>query len=366
MRQTAPLGKLTMSGVPAVLAFFAALAAVPAHAQAPTTAVHTAKVTSGRVTRTVTATGVLKPWRRVTVASQGSGAVTRLRCSEGQWVARDQVLAELDSELPGIAVEEAGAATDQAEAHLQQSITDLERARQLLEQHDISAHEWETLTLRKSEAAAGAKSARAQLQRAQRQLRDTLVRAPFSGVVSRRYVEVGSWLGPGQPVVDLVDLSRMKAEFGIPQHRLPELAIGQPAKLVVDLYPGVVFVAEVTKVGVVADPASGQFALEVAASQSKEHVLRPGMAVRLNLETSVKSNAVLVPREAVIERSGESFVFVIGADGRAQRRRVLLGSASGRAREVLDASLRVGEVVVTTGKEGLRDGDALGGAGPPP
>ncbi len=364
MKHTALLRHIVITGV---LATLAALQAGSSHAQAgATTAVQTAKVTSGNVTRTVKATGVLKPWRRVTVASQGSGTVTALRCSEGQWMARDQVLAELDSEVARIAVDEATAAVDQAEAHLQQSNTDLERARQLLEQHDISAHEWETLTLRKSEAAAAAKSARAQLQRAERQLRDTRVRAPFSAVVAQRHVEIGSWLSPGQPVVDLVDLSRMKAEFGIPQHRLPELEIGRSAELAVDLYPGVVFSAEVTKVGVVADPASGQFALEVAVPQSKEHALRPGMAVRLDLETSVKNDAVLVPREAVIERSGESFVFVVGSDGRAHRRRVLLGSASGRAREVLDASLRVGEVVVTAGKEGLRDGDALGGTGPPP
>ena len=75
-------------------------------------------------------------------------------------------------------------------------------------------------------------------------------------------MEVGSWVTPGQPVVRVVDLARMKAEFGIPQQRTPEVAAGMPAELTIDLYPGTTFDAEVLRVGVVADPASGQFLLD--------------------------------------------------------------------------------------------------------
>jgi len=316
-------------------------------------------VASGSVVQTIEAAGALKPWRDVTVASQTAGTVTAVLCHMGQWVQQGDVLVVLDDELARIAVQEATAAVKRAEAQLGQSATDLERAEKLLETDDISEAELEALTLRKHEASAGLAAARAMLQRAERTLRDTKIRAPFGGSVARRVVEIGSWLNPGQPIGRIVDLARMKAEFGIPQQRTPEVALGMPARLNVDLYPGVTFSAKVIRVGVVADPASGQFSLEVSVPQSETHPLRPGMAVRLELETDAKNDAVLVPKAAIIDRGGETYVLVVDRSRRAHLRPVKAGSSSGDTRQVIDGSLRAGDIVITTGKERVADGDQV-------
>jgi RND family efflux transporter MFP subunit len=248
---------------------------------------------------------------------------------------------------------------DRSRAQLEQSTTDLKRAEQLHATDDISDAELEALSLRRQEATAGLVASQATLQRAERALRDTLIRAPFAGSVAQRMVEVGSWVTPGQPVARVVDLSRMKAEFGIPQQRTPEISVGMPATLAVDLYPGVTFPAEVYRLGVVADPASGQFALEVSVAQSTTHPLRPGMAVRLALDTQVTTDAVLVPKDAVLDRSGTTYVYVVDRNRQVHLREVTLGSTSGGSRELFSGELRVGDAVVTAGKENLADGDTV-------
>lgn len=324
--------------------------------QTPPPEVRVAIIGHGSVTRSIDGVGVLRPWREVTIASQGSGAVNGVRCQVGQWVDRNEVLVELDDELARVAVAEAEADLNRAEAQQSQAATDLERAEQLLADEDISESEWELLKLRHHEAVASVAAAGARQQRAGRALRDTQVRAPFAGVVAHRAVEVGSWLSPGQPVVRLVDLGRMKAEFGIPQQRTPEVAAGMPAELTVDLYPGVTFAAEVLRVSVVADPASGQFLLEVTVSQSRDHPLRPGMAARLHLQTSIRDAAVLVPKEAVIDRGGTAYVMVVDDQNIARTRVIRLGASTGGYRELLDRSLSSGERVVIHGTNGVTDG----------
>jgi RND family efflux transporter MFP subunit len=317
------------------------------------------------VVRSIEAAGRLKPWRDVIVASQGAGTITQVRCHMGQWVTQGEVLVELDDELARVAVQEATAAVARAEAQLQQTTTDLERAEKLLETDDISESEFEALSLRRTEASAALASARAQLQRAERTLRDTRIRSPFAGSVAERFVEVGTWVTPGQPVARVVDLSRMKAEFGIPQQRTPEVAVGMPGTLTVDLYPGVQFPAEVYRIGVVADPASGQFSVEMSVSQSSSHPLRPGMAVRLDLSTQVTGDAVLIPKDAILDRGDTSYVLVLDASRRARLRPVSLGASAGNARELLDGNVKIGDVVVTAGKETVADGEQVQVEGSP-
>jgi membrane fusion protein (multidrug efflux system) len=321
--------------------------------------VRTAVVRTGSVVRSIEAAGALKPWRDVTLASNAAGTVTAVQCHMGQWVGQGSVLIELDDELARVAVQEATAAVERADAQLRQTTTDVERAEKLLETADISEAEFELLSLRRTESSAAVAAARAQLTRAQRAMRDTRIRAPFAGSVAQRFVEVGAWITPGQPAVRVVDLSRMKAEFGIPQQRTPELAVGMPAKLTVDLYPGVEFAAQVHRVGVVADPASGQFPVEVSAAQSREHPLRPGMAVRLHLDTQTRANAMLVPKEAILDRGGAHYVLVVDRGHRVRLRRIELGSTTDGFREVVGGSLNVGDVVVTAGKENVADGDQV-------
>jgi membrane fusion protein (multidrug efflux system) len=332
---------------------------IGAQEQQPAKRVRTSIVSSGAVSETIEAAGALKPWRDVTVASQVAGTVTAVHCHMGQRVGQGDVLVEVDDELARVAVQEASAAVERAEAQLRQSATDLERGEKLLETDDISESEWEMLSLRKHEASAALAAARAQLQRAERALRDTRIRTPFAGSVARRFVEVGTWITLGQPVARVVDLARMKAEFGIPQQRTPDVSVGMAAKLSADLYPGVTFSAEVIRVGVVADPASGQFSLEVAVPQSPSHPLRPGMAVRLELETRARNDAVLVPKSAIIDRGGDSYVLVVNRSRRAQLRSVKVGDTHGSSREVLSGNLRAGDVVITTGKDGVADGDRV-------
>lgn len=346
-------------GIAAVAGMLGAALTAAAFEEKQPPKVRTATVSSGSVVQSIEAAGALKPWRDVTVASQAAGAATAVHCHMGQWVENGDVLVELDDELARVAVQEASAAVERAEANLRQSGTDLERAEKLLETDDISEAEHEALTLRRHEASAGLATARAQLQRAERSLRDTRIRAPFGGSVARRFVEVGSWLTPGQPVARIVDLARMKAEFGIPQQRTPEVSLGMPARLSVDLYPGVTFSAKVIRVGVVADPASGQFSLEVSVPQSDSHPLRPGMAVRLQLETKATNDAILVPKAAIIDRGGDTYVLVVDRTRHAHLRPIKVGPGSAEARQILGGSLRAGDVVIVGGKEAVADGDQV-------
>jgi RND family efflux transporter MFP subunit len=210
-------------------------------------------------------------------------------------------------------------------------------------------------------ARAQAGAASAGVESAQAQLANTVIRAPFSGVVEQRVMEPGELASPGQPVVRLVGAGGVKIAAGVPERYASEIEVGSPVRVIPAAYDAEPRGGRVTFVGLAVDPQSRTFPVEIAVAND-DRTLKPEMVVRLELTRSVLRDAITVPTEAVVrDERGES-VFVVEEDSagvpRAARRPVELGPTSG-TEVVLTAGVRPGERIIVSGQSGLAEGDRV-------
>ena len=210
-------------------------------------------------------------------------------------------------------------------------------------------------------ARAQASAAGAGVESAQAQLANTVIRAPFGGVVEQRLMEPGELASPGQPVVRLVGGGGVKVAAGVPERYASEIEQGSPVRVVPSAYEAEARGGRVTFVGMAVDPQSRTFPVEIAV-ENADRTLKPEMVVRLELTRSVLRDAITVPTEAVLrDERGES-VFVVEEDSagvpRAVRRAVELGPTSG-TEVVLTSGVRPGQEIIVSGQSGLAEGDRV-------
>jgi RND family efflux transporter MFP subunit len=156
-------------------------------------------------------------------------------------------------------------------------------------------------------------------------------------------------------VVTLVT-SDVEVVVNIEEARVGQVAEGRPAVLTVSAYPGEEFPAVVAVVSPTADQRSRTFQARIVPSNPGGK-LREGMFAQVRIRGDERPNAILIPNQAVVQRSGKSVAFVV-VDGKAQMRDLQLGLSDGRQTEVLEG-LEPGDQLIVAGQETLNDGDAV-------
>jgi membrane fusion protein (multidrug efflux system) len=201
-------------------------------------------------------------------------------------------------------------------------------------------------------AIAGVEQAQAALSVAQSNLDQTILTAPWSGVVGTKLLTPGAFTSATAPIMTLVG-NAVEVHITVEEARLGLVAPGQTVSLTVPAYPGVNFPGMVTVVAPVGDARAHTFDVTIVADQSDGR-LRSGMFSEVDLTVAQKPNAVLVPKEAVVQQGGNSRVFVV-QDGKAQARPVQVGLTNDKSVEIV-SGVSEGEQVVVVGQNGLRDG----------
>jgi membrane fusion protein (multidrug efflux system) len=170
-------------------------------------------------------------------------------------------------------------------------------------------------------------------------------------------VNVGEFVQPGAPLFDLVSLDPIDVVFHLSEIDSGRVALGQNVAVHVAPYPDREFQATVAVVSPTIDP--GTRTLRVKATlPNPDGLLRPGLFARADLGVALRRGVVIVPPEAVLQRSTGPVIFVVGADERVARREVKLGAFHRDGVEVAEG-VRAGELVVTRGHGGLVDGAAV-------
>lgn len=284
----------------------------------------------------------LLPFRRAVLAAEVRGTVESLPVEEGQTVAAGQRIAEIDTRALEQAVAEAEALFRQAEAQSQ-------RAERLFAKRSITQKDLTDATTDRDVAEVRLASARLDLTKSR-------VTAPWPGRVAKRRVEVGDYVVPGQPVVDLVDVSRLKVRAPAPASDIPYLRRGAPAEVRVDALPGETFPGHVVRLATELDPQARTLDVEVEIP-NPEGRLKPGMLARMEIPRRTLPRALLVPLEAVLDLGQQQVVYVV-EDGVTHRREVELGPVSGQ-RVVVASGLSAGERVVVEGVQNVGEGQEV-------
>ncbi len=330
------------------------------------------------------ASGYVTPRRRATIAAKITGQVNEVFAEEGMRVEPGQILATLDDSdararlISARADRDATAATlGDLRVNLANAERDRRRAEDLWKDAGISEQAldqarttvdslWARIALGEEQVRA----AEARIQVAQEDLDNTIVRAPFAGIVVSKDAQRGEMVSPISAgggftrtgIATIVDMNSLEIEVDVNESYIARVKSGQPVTAVLDAYPDWQIPAKVRTVIPTADRQKATVKVRVAFDRLDPRIL-PDMGVKVTFfgdEPSTRATGatrILVPRTAVREEGGSQVVFVY-RDGRVERRAVRLGQARGNDQELI-AGLSDGEQVVVRGLEGLRDGQRV-------
>ena len=352
------------------------------------------QVRKDSVRRAVDVVGTLAAVDQVTISSEADGKVRRILADLGDRVKAGNVLIELDSEKQQYAFEQQQAAlaralaqygaTDpkqlpeiektpearRANAELVQATQAFERASELFKRTLISQQALDdaraTLQSARSRydsALQGGKDLRASIQAseaamklADRQRRDTQIRAPFDGYVEKRLVNLGELVKAQMPVMAVVRLDPLKVIAEIPEKLTPWISDGRPVELRVDAYQNRTFAGTVTRVSPAVNTATRAFPFE-ARVPNPDAALKPGTFARVHLEIGKVDDVLTLPYAAIQYRYGVNRVFVVAGD-KLVVRELALGERLGDRVEVM-SGVKQDERVAVTDVDTLTDGLAV-------
>jgi RND family efflux transporter MFP subunit len=280
--------------------------------------------------------GSFVPVHELTLMSEGQGMVVDLPVKTGDFVQTGQVIAMLDDEL-------VQSQFDLAEAALEKARADLKKYQGLLKADAISGQQVEDIKLALKKAETDVTALRKQVDYA-------TIKAPIQGTITRRAVEKGSLLMPGSPVVDIVDVSRLKFIANVAESEVVQISKGQQIQISSSLYPGIGYRGIVVSVGVKADDAR-RFPVEVEMVNDPENPLKAGMFGTASFGNGTMHEALLIPRNSIVGSIKTPKVYVVEGN-KSVLRNIRIGSANDNEVEVLDG-IQAGEFVVTSGQINL-------------
>jgi membrane fusion protein, multidrug efflux system len=199
-------------------------------------------------------------------------------------------------------------------------------------------------------------AARARVVLARKALADTVVRAPFTGLVAERLVSVGDYVTRGMKVAVVVRINPLRAQLTVPEQFISAVAVGQPIAFEVDAYPGRQFAATIRYVSPTLQADRRALTVE-AAVPNPNHELKPGLFATAKVQQSKPTPAILVPATAVRASAGASRVYVVKGDY-VEERVVTVGQSVDQSVEVT-SGLAVGERVATANINQLTDGSPI-------
>jgi membrane fusion protein (multidrug efflux system) len=287
----------------------------------------------------------LRADKQAEVTARTNGVVRRLPVEEGDRVDAGSPLAYLEDDEQKIEVERTTALRETA-------VREYDRARRLHEQSLLSEEAFEAVRRSWEEAVHANDLATLLLSR-------TVIRAPFSGRILRRHIDLGATVSNGTAVFDLADLDPLYADVNVPEKHVARLRPGQRVRLAADPTVGVT-PARIERIAPVVDAETGTVKVTLAVQENA--ILRPGSFTRVEIVTDTHATALVVPRSALVAEGRRWHIFRVTEDGgHVERLEVVRGYEEGDRVEILETveaelPLVEGDRVVYVGASALTDG----------
>ncbi len=292
------------------------------------------------------AIGTLVATKGIDVSAEVQGVVRKILFESGQAVSEGHVLVHLDdsvdrAELRGLLAEQ------------RLAVIKYRRLSKLLKDRSVSQSDVD-------EAKAELDSSSAQVAGKRALIDKKSIKAPFSGYLGIRAVDVGEFVQPGAALVPLQTLDRLYVDFSLPDRHLRSIGIGQRVKVIGAAASGHVFNGTIDAMNPGVDVATRTIKLR-ASLDNPGHLLRPGMFVEVDVLLPAKARIMTLPRVAVsFEPYGDSVFVIEERDGRltVQRQRIEVGAVQGDEIEIVEG-LEIEQRVVLAGQVKLRNGQAV-------
>ncbi|MDO9371174.1 MAG: efflux RND transporter periplasmic adaptor subunit [Gammaproteobacteria bacterium] len=297
-------------------------------------AVHT-----GVVNRVISTVGSLRANESVVIRSEIVGRVAAIQFTEGEAVKAGADLIRLDDSEQRAQLAESAATVKLSELNFA-------RARDVFEKKLLSQQNYD-------EALQKLHEARSRMALNEARIAKTRLTAPFAGVLGLRQVSVGDYIKEGQDIVNLEDIHTLKLDFRAPETYLASIKPEQEVTLQVDAYPARGFSGTLYAIDPRIDEQTRTILLRARIPNPDMH-LRPGMFARVSLVLESRTDAVLVPEQALLPVGDTQFVYRV-VDGKAVQTKVLTGQRNEGHVEIVQG-LKAGDTVITAGQTKVRDG----------
>lgn len=292
------------------------------------------EVTKRDVPQMATYTSTVQPYVKNNIAPQMAGRITKINVEIGDFVSKDQILAEIDK-----------AQYHQAHLQLQNLEVEYERLKSLFEAGGLSKSDLDAIELQYNVAKTQVENL----------LENTVLRSPVNGVITARNYDVGDLYGMSAPIFTVEQIVPVKLLVGISESDYTKVKKGDSVTIEADAIPGTTFNGKIEKIYPTVDPMTRTFTVEVVVRNNYK-TLRPGMFSRVTVNFGSNNN-VVIPDTAIVKQqgSGERFVYILNEDGTVTYQKVVLGRRMGAEYEVLEG-LNDSTTVVVGGQIRLKDG----------
>lgn len=299
-------------------------------------AVRTATVKAEDITGEFSVNGTFLPNRQAQISAEMGGQLVALHVKEGSYVRAGQSIGRLGGEKVNVNV-------SSAKANLDNAVMALNRYEQAYKTGGVTA-------LQLDQARLQVKNARAQMQSANLTSGDTNIISKVSGIVNQKFVEVGSVIGAGTPIVEVVDISSVKLKVDVDQSLVSQLQVGNTVKVKPDIIDGTLD----GRITFIAPSASGalKFPVEITVPNTANQ-LKAGMYGTAEFNRTGTENVLTIPREAFVGSVSDNQVFVV-RNNEAFLTKIQSGINYGDKVEVV-SGLKAGDQVVTSGQINLTD-----------
>jgi membrane fusion protein (multidrug efflux system) len=304
--------------------------------------VETAEVIQGSISATYSGSSSLEAEAEALVVAKVSGVVEKIFVEEGNVVRAGQTLAKLDDEQYRLEL-------NQAQSVLEKLANEFDRNESLFKNKIVSQEAYD-----KSKSEYHTQKAAYDL--AKLRLNYTEIKAPITGIVTKRFVKVGNMVKEDQQTFQVTDFDPLLAVLHVPEREMNKLEKDLPAVLKADAVPDSEFKGKILRISPIVDAGTGTFKVTIEV-RDKTRRLKPGMFARVQIVYDTHESALLVPKSAILSEDTDTWAFVI-ADGTVNKRSVNIGYTNSTHVEVV-SGLSLDDIIVTTGLNSLKDGSKI-------
>jgi len=282
--------------------------------------------------------GTVEAVHQATVSAQTGGRIAELNYDIDDFVEVGSVLVRFTDVEQSTALRQTDAQLAEARARLTESEEEYKRAQNLQERGLGSQRDLDRALAGRESAVARVDSAESAVEAAQQQLDYTTIKAPYAGIVTKRFVEIGETVAPGQPLFSGLSLEQLRVAVDLPQTVAAEVRKNPQASVITA--EGRVEIADITLFPI-ADPVTNTFRVRLDLPNG-QFGLYPGMFVKAVFAIG-EAERLLIPTEAVLHRSEVTAAYVVSPAG-VRLRQIRTGQQFGESTEIL-SGLVAGEVV---------------------
>jgi membrane fusion protein, multidrug efflux system len=343
-----------------ILAYFRIMDSLSESSRRPAVipSVIVSKPVIGEISSTLSLTGDINPIQQANIYSRVSGNIQKIYCDIGEPVRQGKLLALIDTTIYSQNVRQALASLMQAEANLQNAKMNYERNRNLLTQNLIAKQDVDNSKTAYDIAVAQKESANAMYKNAMTQLNYCKITAPFSGIITKRYLDPGAYVSagtssPSSVLFILMDIEKVKVLANVPEKELPSLTKVEEVDIKTGAYPDKVFSGVIQRSSQSLDLATRTMLVEIDI-ENEEHLLKPGMFAEISLVLERKQNILTLPSNVLMSDDSGKYVFMLTHDTVALKKYVTIGLQDENSSEII-SGLQESDKFVSVGQTMIKD-----------